>query len=227
VHVTPPAAETVCLTGQAVGGWQYSMMGEYKMVAGCTSFDRPVYCMIPGDGVPLYLFYAVRIKKKKGANLPAGRPLVPTAPVHDVLPHLRPDAPKAVAGVGRWFVSDEDDMRAGSSEGWVRVKSEAMCPEAVTESWQVVDGSRFWLDVPEMRVTPVRASLAHPAMQQAAARAQAQAHEAAVAAVTAAAAAAAAVEVAAAAASVEAAPPADSPAGSAADAQAAETEKEA
>jgi hypothetical protein len=49
-----------------------------------------------------------------------------------------------------WWISDRASMEAGKAAGWMHVKSTALTPNQIIETWQVYDGT--WSDAPEVRV---------------------------------------------------------------------------
>jgi hypothetical protein len=58
------------------------------------------------------------------------------------------------SSVNRWYVSDEEDMRAGKDTGWVRTadaEPDALTPDQVKGAWQVADG-KAWVAAPNARV---------------------------------------------------------------------------
>jgi hypothetical protein len=49
-----------------------------------------------------------------------------------------------------WWIGDRAGMEAGEAAGWIHVKSTALTPNQIIETWQVYVGT--WLDAPEVRV---------------------------------------------------------------------------
>jgi hypothetical protein len=62
----------------------------------------------------------------------------------------------------KWWIGSKANMESGRARGWIRVTSNAMTPDAITEQWEVWDGaSKNWQDVPNI-TTRLESDLQEP-----------------------------------------------------------------